>query len=60
MQKENGKERMSVMIPDDQDIIVVEHMKQLNKMPKGSSEADSYQRAEIADNHWLLERENYG
>ena len=27
--------------------------------PKGSSEADSYQRVEIVNNHWLLERENY-
>ena len=31
MQEQNCIERMSVMIPDDQDITVVEHMTQLNE-----------------------------
>ena len=31
MQEQNCIERMSVMIPDDQDITVAEHMTQLNE-----------------------------
>ena len=31
MQEQNCIERMSVMIPDDEDITVVEHMTQLNE-----------------------------
>ena len=59
MQEQNCTERMSVMIPDDQDITVFEHMTQLNESQREVQRPTVYLPAEIADNHWLLERENY-
>ena len=54
MREQNYIERISITIPDDQDLTVVEHMTQLNENQREVQRPTCYQRAKIADNHWLL------
>ena len=59
MREQNYIERISITIPDDQNLTVVEHMTQLNENQREVQRPTCYQRAKIAGNHWLLECENY-